>query len=135
MVERHRRLKAAITAAVIVVLLAGCAASGPGEAPDRGGPARSSGGQAMSTAGESLLTAASDQRRAGDLGQAAMTLERALRIEPRQPALWLELALVRLDEGNFAQAEQLARKAGSLAPADSPLTDSIEAVIEQARRR
>lgn len=128
-------MKTGFPVVTLLGVLAGCVANRPGGPPDAGGPAPPSSGQTMSTAGESLLTAGSEQRRAGDLGQAAMTLERALRIEPRQPALWLELALVRLDEGNFAQAEQLARKAGSLAPADSPLMDSIDAVIDEARRR
>ena len=89
----------------------------------------------MSAAGEALLAQGRAQRDAGELGQASMTLERAIRIEPDQPALWLELARVRLDEGSFAQAEQLARKAGSLAVAEAPLTESIEAVIAESRRR
>jgi len=122
---------------MLLASLAGCAASQSGRAPDSGAPARPSAGstaRTMSAAGESLLIAGSEQRRAGELGQASMTLERALRIEPGQPALWLELARVRLDEGNFAQAEQLARKAEALAPADGPLAGSIEAVIDEARR-
>lgn len=89
----------------------------------------------MSAAGESLLVQGRAQRRAGDLAQASMTLERAIRIEPGHAALWLELAQVRLDEGNFSQAEQLARKAASLAPAGSPLTGPIESVLEDALRR
>jgi Flp pilus assembly protein TadD len=88
----------------------------------------------MGAAGESLLLAGSEQRRAGDLGQASMTLERALRIEPHQPVLWLELARVRLDEGNFGQAEQLAHKASSLTPSGGSLAESIRAVIDEARR-
>lgn len=89
----------------------------------------------MSPAGESLLAQGRAQRNAGELGQASMTLERAIRIDPDQPALWLELARVHLDEGNFTQAEQLARKAGSLTPADSPLRASIDTVVEEALRR
>lgn len=122
---------------MLLVTLGGCAASQPGASPGRDAAAGSADGMStptMGAAGESLLLAGGEQRRAGDLGQASMTLERALRIEPHQPALWLELARVRLDEGNFGQAEQLAYKANSLAPADSPLAESIRAVIDEARR-
>lgn len=48
---------------------------------------------------------------AGDLSKAAQILERAIRIEPDRPELWIELARVHLKEGNPAQAEQFARKA------------------------
>jgi hypothetical protein len=48
---------------------------------------------------------------AGDLSKATQILERALRIEPDRPELWIELARVHLKEGNPAQAEQFARKA------------------------
>ena len=127
-----------LATAALLAILAGCAANQPGRVPGQegpAGPADRAGTQSMGAASASLLLAGSEQRRAGDLGQASMTLERALRIEPRQPALWLELARVRLDEGNYAQAEQLARKAGSLAAGDDPLTHAIDRVIEEARRR
>ena len=48
---------------------------------------------------------------AGDLSKATQILERAIRIEPDRPELWIELARVHLKEGNPAQAEQFARKA------------------------
>jgi tetratricopeptide (TPR) repeat protein len=48
---------------------------------------------------------------AGDLTKAAQILERAIRIEPDRPELWIELARVHLKEGNPDQAEQFARKA------------------------
>ena len=45
---------------------------------------------------------------------AASSLERALRIEPDNPLLWIELGKVRLAEGNYVQAENMARKAVSM---------------------
>lgn len=48
---------------------------------------------------------------AGDPDRAATLLERALRLEPRNPDLWLALARARDAEGDAAQAEQLALRA------------------------
>jgi hypothetical protein len=42
---------------------------------------------------------------------AAGSIERALRIEPANPLLWIELAKIRQAEGNYVQAENMARKA------------------------
>ena len=118
---------------------AGCATTRPGPAPgeDPGGatssPADSRHG--LGPAGEALRIQGANERRAGDYRAASATLERALRIEPGAPALWLELARVRLLEGDFAQAEQLARKAASLAaPGSAPAVESRQ-VLEEARRR
>lgn len=62
-----------------------------------------------------LLGQAEDQANNGDLGAAAASLERAIRIEPRNPLLWYHLATVRLAQQDAAQAEQLAVKSNSLA--------------------
>lgn len=48
---------------------------------------------------------------AGDLPKAIQIIERAIRIQPDKPELWLDLARLHLKEGNPAQAEQFARKA------------------------
>lgn len=52
---------------------------------------------------------------------AAATLERALRIEPRNPTLWHELAAVRLSQGQYEQAGSLATKSNALAGANKSL--------------
>ena len=49
----------------------------------------------------------------GRLDAAAAGLERALRIEPHNPTLWHELAKVRLEQGQAAQAANLAAKSNS----------------------
>ncbi len=46
---------------------------------------------------------------------AGASLERALRIEPRNPWLWHELAQLRLTQGQYAQAITLAQKSNSFA--------------------
>ncbi len=66
-----------------------------------------------------LVEKAEAQRAAGDLAGAAATLERALRIERRNPHLWNRLAWVRLDQGQYDQAGSLAAKSDALA-GDAP---------------
>ena len=62
-----------------------------------------------------LLDHAEQQANAGELESAVASLERALRIDPRNPVLWYHLATVRLAQGDPSQAEQLAVKSNSLA--------------------
>jgi predicted Zn-dependent protease len=47
----------------------------------------------------------------GDLDGASSTLDRALRIEPNNPLLWIELGRLRLAENDAHQAEGCGRKA------------------------
>ena len=62
-----------------------------------------------------LLNTAEQQANAGNLESAAASLERAIRIDPRNPVLWYHLATVRLAQNEPDQAEQLAIKSNSLA--------------------
>ncbi len=62
-----------------------------------------------------LLDRAQTDNDAGQREAAGASLERALRIEPRNPWLWLALAQVRLAQGQYAQAITLARKSNSFA--------------------
>jgi penicillin-binding protein 1B len=43
--------------------------------------------------------------------RATVSLERALRIEPNNPLLWIEMGRLRMDQRNYAQAESMGRKA------------------------
>lgn len=126
---------------MLLVFIAGCAVQAPQPAP--GDPQTDPGEigrvppaqEPMSAAGTSLLAEGRAQREAGEIAQASSTLERAIRIDPRQATLWLELARVRMQEGNYAQAEQLARKAGSLGGPHTSMQTEIDDVIGEARRR
>lgn len=69
----------------------------------------------LSPATRALVTQAQTQVTAGNYAVASGTLERALRIEPSNPLLWIELGKVRQAEGNFVQAENMARKALNMA--------------------
>jgi uncharacterized protein HemY len=54
----------------------------------------------------------------GDLDSASSTIDRALRIEPNNPLLWIELGRLRLLENDAHQAEGCGRKALVLASGD-----------------
>ena len=81
-----------------------------------------------------LLDHAEQQANDGDLQSAAMTLERAIRIDSRNPVLWHHLASVRLAEGNAEQAEGLAKKSNSLAAGNYALQARNWGLIAEARR-
>jgi tetratricopeptide (TPR) repeat protein len=80
-----------------------------------------------------LLDGARADAAAGRLANAAASLERALRIEPRNPRLWQELARVRLKQGEYAQAESTAARSNSWAGGDSALRAENWRLIAQAR--
>ncbi|MFN3786640.1 MAG: tetratricopeptide repeat protein [Thiothrix sp.] len=58
-----------------------------------------------------LMRQANGEADAGNLDKAADTLERALRIEPRNPDLWLQLSAIKQRQGDNEQAAQMAAKA------------------------
>jgi tetratricopeptide (TPR) repeat protein len=72
----------------------------------------------LSAATRSLVTQAHTLIAHGDLDGASSTLDRALRIEPSNPLLWVELGRLRLAESNAHQAEVCGRKALALASGD-----------------
>jgi len=69
----------------------------------------------------------------GRLANAAASLERALRIEPRNPRLWQELSRVRLLQRDYVQAESCAARSNSWAGSDDALRADNWRLIAQAR--
>ena len=82
-----------------------------------------------------LLESAQNQQQAGDYEQAAASLERALRLEPRNAMLWHRLAQVRLSQGQWRNAIDFAAKSNSLAGGERNLQASNWLVIAQAKER
>jgi hypothetical protein len=80
-----------------------------------------SGDQPMSPVVMRLVAIAGDQRRVGNWASAASSLERALRIEPRNGRLWSRLAQVRYDQKAWQKAIQLAAKSNTLSGGNSNL--------------
>jgi uncharacterized protein HemY len=65
---------------------------------------------------------------------AAGTVERAIRIDPENPLLWIELGRVRLAEGNAGQAQSLGRKAVSLSGGDARAESTAWRLVADAAR-
>lgn len=68
---------------------------------------------------DNLIVKGDQQRRNGKLAAASATLERALRLAPRSPDVYVALARVKLDAGHYGPAKQFAQKALSLFPSQS----------------
>lgn len=64
-----------------------------------------------SPAVRALVERAQMQHNQGDVGAALATMERAVQIEPESALVWLDLARLRLVNGEPQQAEQLALRA------------------------
>jgi hypothetical protein len=77
----------------------------------------------LGAASRSLVAQAQTQLASKNYAVAASSIERALRIEPDNPLLWIELGKVRQAEGNYQQAENMGRKAASMA-VNAPRTQS-----------
>ena len=80
-----------------------------------------------------LLDTADTQRNTGQTGRSAATLERAVKIEPRNARLWQRLGRIRLDLGQWSQAENLASKSNALAAGDRHVKAENWRIIGQAR--
>jgi tetratricopeptide (TPR) repeat protein len=103
--------------------MAGCALLQPGVSP----------APSQNAAVVALFEQARSQSSAGQREAAGASLERALRIEPRNPVLWQELARLRLAQGQYRQAEYLAAMANALAGDDQRLRAENWRIIGQAR--
>jgi Flp pilus assembly protein TadD len=100
--------------------------------PPRGGVTPTRPTSDASGASGALLEQSRAQRAAGSLPAARASLERALRLEPNNPVLWLELGELELQTGNNAQAATMARKAQTLAGRDGRLAARAERLLRAA---
>lgn len=108
---------------LLLFVLAGCAATAPAPLPPI------SDKQAVVSLVESALV----ERDTGRLDEAVIRLERALRIEPRNPMIWHYLATVRFQQGDLDKAEALAIRANSFAGASRSLRAANWRMIGQVR--
>lgn len=111
-----------IPLAVLLLLLAACTALRPGPPPVSENPA-------VLTLVEQARADATQSK----LQSAAGTIERALRIEPRNPWLWQELARLHLMLGDHAQAENFAARSNTWAAGDRALGAANWRLIGAAR--
>lgn len=120
--------------------LAGCAAApGPREAAGPGDD-HGAGGAAVGRQGDDdavarLWDRAERARRAGRPDDAAAALERALERAPGDAVLWSRLAEVRLQQADYAGAEDLAARSNALAGEERRLRHRNWLLIGEARAR
>ena len=156
MVQSHHSLKTPALALIVAALLGGCAgparlvqppnsSTGSSPAPSTSAPSPSSPGSptpvpppprqnSFSPATLSLVTQARSLLAHGEFDGASSTLDRALRIEPNNPLLWIELGRLRLAERDPHQAEGCARKALALASGDPGARKQSGRVLADALR-
>ncbi len=141
---------------VLLLLLGGCATTPvPERLPSRSGaePPEASSGRyqapeitpyrepavpayarpAPGRAVQALMARAERQGESGELVAAASSLERALRIEPKNAELWNRLAHVRFRQKQYSLAASLAAKSNSLAGNDGALRADNDDLIRRAR--
>ncbi|WP_457673370.1 tetratricopeptide repeat protein [Thiolapillus sp.] len=152
-------LKTLFLVAVPIIFLAGCATT---PLPDGGGvppqsqaepPVPSSSGRYQppeitayrepaipeharpqpARAVQALMDRARRQQQNGELVAAASSLERALRIEPKNAELWNRLAHVRYEQKQYSLAASLAAKSNALAGSDGALRADNDELIRRAR--
>lgn len=80
-----------------------------------------------------LVIAANKSSEKGNVESATTTIERAIRIEPRNPTLFYKLALLRLKQSKPKLAEDLAKKSVLLAGSDKQLKRHGWLLIGRAR--
>lgn len=152
MAEEPRTLKALAAVLAAAVLLSGCPAASqrpeppstpipaPGPSapppPSQASPPRTPPPREnhLSPATHSLVTQARTLLAHGDLDGASSTLDRALRIQPNNPLLWIERGRLRLAENDARQAESCGRKALALASGDRGTQAQAGRVLADALR-
>ena len=116
-----------VLASMAVFLLASCASSTPAPVEDREidtrvrTPARqdSAGVQVFPLQNPAVVQLTEDAHRAenaGDLDQAAVLLERALRIQPRDPQIMQQMAEIQLQKKDYEQALNFAVRSYDIGP-------------------
>lgn len=89
----------------------------------------------MSPAILALVSEADKRSRSGDLESAVVTIERALRIDSRNPLLTYKLAKLRLQQSKPRLAENLAKKSALLSANDRILKKQAWLLISEARKQ
>ena len=82
-----------------------------------------------------LLSDADMSYQQGNYDESVVIIERALRIEPRNPLLLYKLAVIRLEQGKPDLAENLAKKSALLAEGNAQLKKKNWLLISKAREQ
>ena len=127
-----------------LILLQACASSQPrkvGRSPSHATPdqpaAKSravSPSQTGSPTTQKIINQATELTNQGQLEAAAQTLERGLRIAPKDATLWSRLAAIRLQQKQYDQAQSMAQKSNTLAGTNMTIIQKNNTIIEAAQR-
>jgi len=82
-----------------------------------------------------LLAQSRTERAAGSLPEATALIERALRLDPNNPELWVERGELALQTGNASQASVMARKALTLVSANTAVAARAQRLLQAAGAR
>ena len=106
----------------------------PKPAPPPPPPAPPLAAPPLPPAAQALASQAEQQRKTGDFTGAAASLERSLRIAPREPYLWNRLARVRMEQGQAHQAGNLAARANDLSNQNAAVKQDNWRIIAHSKR-
>ena len=132
----HRLSRRCVGGIVLAAALTGCALAPPDRGPVPATPTDPVPTTAAPQAGPAaaLLAESRAARADQDYARAETALERAVRIEPSNAALWLEYGDLKLALGEFDQALAFARRAANLAGTDQELRSAASRLIADANR-
>lgn len=100
-----------------------------GTTPQTAEPGESSG---SADAVNELVTSSRAAKASGDYTHALADIERAVRIEPRNPYLWIELGEIHLLQDDPRRAASMARKAMSVAGDNREAKIAAESLLQRA---
>ena len=138
-------LRILILISVAGVFIQGCSTTGApvpveersgsaaGEVPPEYQPAPNDSPEAPAVV--ALLDTAQQDMDKGRLESAVATMERALRLDPKNSLLWYRLALIRQQQKLWGQALSLAQKSNSLAAGNRGLQLANWKIIAEASRQ
>lgn len=119
---------------LLMIGLAGCAGQAFTDAPR---PTTNGAGATVETgpaaAVQELVANSRTSAANGDYALALADIERAIRIDARNPYLWLELGEIHLAQGDPRQAAGMARKALSVAGEDRVARAAAERLLSRVQ--
>ena len=121
------KTKIRLAGVLLSLLLAACSSMSPAPVEEREVTTRVRAPASQDSAGvqvyslqnpavKQLTAQARNAERAGDFSQAGSYLERALRIQPRDPQLLQHMAEIKLQEGDYQQALSFATRSYDIGP-------------------
>jgi len=111
MYYKHRRLLYTLCLSTLLFLFSGCAHQPYGSASTIDNGSEYTDEVSLNSAVLSLTERASSDIASENYNQAEAKIERALRIEPTNAALWLKLAQIAQKQSQYEEAKNLAERA------------------------